>query len=186
MQLKQNDHAALDLLFTAYYDALCRYAYTLIDDVDDSEDIVQRCFIKLWEKRESADSILSFKPFLYKSVYNACLHYIEHQKVKQKYKSETAMELNRIYTDSFENTYPQEQLENVKKAIEQLPEKNKEVFKLRFFEGYNTKEVSKKLGITPRTVETHISKALKLLRKSAAFGISFFLLIKILFKHTCL
>lgn len=174
INIKQGDSNAFDIIFNALYENLCKYAYGFIADVDDCEDIVQQCFVRLWDNKESASEIKSFKSYLYKAVYNACMSRMKHEKIKQTYQSEAAIELQNIYYSEYENTLPQERIEKIYKEIEALPEKNKEVFTLRFVEGLSTKDVSEKLNITIRTVETHVSKALRILRKNVGFFILVF------------
>lgn len=157
---------ALERLYALYYESLCRYVLRFIPDPLEAEEIVQQCMLNLWESREKASEIKSFKSYLYRSVYNLAMNKIKHDKVKQAYVSETEQQLYEAYMSDYEETLELEMMQELQQEIEQLPDKNKRVFKLRFFSGYTTNEVSEELGITPRTVETHVSNALKILRKA--------------------
>jgi len=153
-------------LFHSLYNPLCKYAARFIQNGDDAEEVVQQCFVKLWEKRAEASNIQSFSSYLYRSVYNSCMNIFEHEKVKKSYADNSEQKLREYYAEQVEDSFTEELTEQIKSAIELLPEKNKEVFLLRFYEGYNIKEVSEKLNITIRTVETHVSKSLKILRQA--------------------
>lgn len=164
--LLSESSSVFEEVFHAFYSDLCNYALRFISSYEDAEEIVQQCFIKLWEKRDSADKIQSFRAYLYRSVHNKCLNQIEHEKIKQQYVQSSELKLRQIYAADHCNIFSDDIKDKLEMFINGLPEKNKEVFMLRFFEGYNTKEVSKMLNITIRTVETHISKSLKILREN--------------------
>lgn len=163
--ISKSDTEVFEALFHSLYEKLCKYAYTFIPDRDECEDTVQQCFMRLWDNREKAADILSFKSYMYRAVYNASLNKIQHKKVTDEYSLNALAELESIYYADFDNTVPNDRFEKIIQALNLLPEKNKEVFTLRFIEGLSTKAVSEKLNITVRTVETHVSKALKFLRK---------------------
>lgn len=170
-QLQQGSSTAFEGLFRMYHKDLCNYVFSIIHDEDETKGIAQECFIKLWEKRDEINRIQSVKSYLFRSAYNTCLNKFKHQKVVEKHASEARSELQAIFQKDFENTYDEELAKRVMAAVEDLPTKNKEVFKLRYISGLNTAEVSEELGITPRTVETHVSNALKILRsKFSKYG----------------
>lgn len=163
-----NSTTAFEELFKLYHAQLCRYIFSVIQDVDESKEIAQNCFIQLWEKRESIETIKSLKLYLFRSAHNMCLNRFKHEKVKSRYITEERYYLQSILYSDFESTHNPELSNKISEAVEGLPKKNKEVFKLRYYKGLNTVEVSKELDITPRTVETHISKAFKILREELA------------------
>ena len=165
-QLAAGSRKAYEELFKHLYKDLCNYAYHIIPDRDCVEDEVQAVFITLWESHGDAGKIDYLKSYLYRCVYNACLKKLEHEKVKAKYYNESEYHLVQLQFETFEASYDDiDMMGELHDAIELLPEKNKEVVKLRFIEGLNTQEVSKRLDISPRTVETHVSKALRILRE---------------------
>lgn len=182
-QLAAGSEAAYQQLFKTLFRDLCGYAYHIIPDIDSAKDIVQDVFVSLWVNRSEAEKIGALKAYLYRCVYHACIKKLEHQKVRQRYYSESEYQLKMIQFEDFESSYEESPLGDVYAAIEQLPEKNREVFKLRFIDGLNTKQVSEQLDITPRTVETHISKALKFLREN--LSVSNFSLLFFMFSSTC-
>lgn len=163
-QLSENSQAAFEQLFNEYYEELCHYALRFIHDNLDAEEVVQNSFVKLWDRRAKAGEIKSIKAYLYRTVHNACLNFIEHQKVKQQYVSETENSLRNIELQAFEETYNLDLGPEMTKAIESLPPKNQEVFKLRYFDGLRHKEIAQQLNISERTVETHIAKSMRILR----------------------
>lgn len=161
-QIASGDTNAFKQLFEFYYSQLQSFAYTYLEDKAEVDDTLQQCFIKLWEKREQYRGKDSVKAYLYSSVRNNCLNKIRHKSVVEKSAEELALES--IFAESYSQETDNSLNELLKKGVDQLPDKNKEVVQLRFYSGMSTKEVSEELGITPRTVETHVSKALRFLR----------------------
>lgn len=163
-EIVKGNHSAFEQLFRTYNQELFRHAFKILQDEFEADEAVQHCFVTLWERRNAIGDVQSIKAYLYRSVYNISLNKIRHQKVVQK--SEAELALDAIYEQSLAEENGDEKLNLLRKGIESLPDKNKEVVKLRFMSGLSTNEVSENLGITPRTVETHVSKALRFLRET--------------------
>ncbi|HAN76730.1 MAG TPA: RNA polymerase sigma-70 factor [Bacteroidales bacterium] len=163
-QIKAGNEKAFEMLFKQYYTPLCFHARKYIEHQEEAEEIVQNTFVSLWEKRDRLVIATSVEAYLYRWVTNACLNFIKHQKIVLNYSKE-----NTIYDDatdeaSFEAVTTDELADKINKAIENLPPKRKEVFMLSRFEGLKYHQIADKLGISPKTVEVHISAALKALR----------------------
>lgn len=154
-----------EIIYSQYYSSLCSYAYTFIPDEDEAEEIVQSIILKLWEQKENLDAIQSLKSYLYRSVKNTCLNFIKHQKLEEKYRESAWVELKKIESE-FIDPYHNKELENhITKAINELPERCREVFELSRFEGKKNKEISECLDISTKAVEANITRALATLRK---------------------
>ena len=163
-QLKKGDEDAFVYLMDFYHQKLCVYAKSLSNDVYVAEDIVQNVFENIWKKRKSLKEAYSVKSYLYKSVYN--------EFIDQYRKKNSLLILENEYINSL-NTIIEEEDSNdltrlillVKKAIEELPPKCKEVFILGKHEGLTYIEISEHLNISFRTVENQMSKAFTIIRK---------------------
>jgi len=153
------------MLFRTYYQPLCKYAYTFLQDKEDAEEIVQSTFLMVWEKRESLAIRAAVKPYLYAMVRNACLNVIKHEKIKQKYVGEEVALATRSQ-DSVSHAIASNELEyRIKMAMEELPEQCRMVFKLSRFEELKYAEIARQLNISIKTVENHMGKALKIMRE---------------------
>jgi RNA polymerase sigma-70 factor (family 1) len=161
--LKNGDKSAFDTLFRAYYAPLCRYACTLTDhDMDEAEDVVQQVFVKFWEQSTSLELQYSAKAYLYKMVYNRCLNRIRNAQVQHKYKLYNASQLDKGHEP--EHVIADELSERIKRALQVLPTECRKVFEMSRFEELKYREIAEKLGISIKTVETQMGKALRLMR----------------------
>lgn len=159
------DKNAFESVFKKYYKHLCAYANQIVADLDISEEIVQEMFFQLWQKRDSLSIETSLKSYLFRAIHNNCLNYIKHNKVKQAYSQQILYENN----DSLDNHYliddSKELLGLIGKAVEKLPPERKKVFIMIRYEDRKYKEVAEILGISVKTVENQMGKAMKFLRE---------------------
>lgn len=160
-RVKQGDKAAFDELFLLYYKELCRFSFTFLHHFDDSEEVVQKIFVRLWENRKTIIQPENTKSYLYKSVYYECLKYLKSQSVREKYHQNYFQ----YKWDLQEETNETESLlPYLNKAIEKLPEKCRQIFILNKMEGMKQKEIAEILNISTKTVENQIAIAVTKLR----------------------
>jgi RNA polymerase sigma-70 factor, ECF subfamily len=164
-RIRKGDIGQFESLFKSSYVSLVRYAKTLIKDHDTSEEIVQDLFFRLWQDREKIKIESSLNGYLYRSVHNRCLHYIEHSRVVERHASEMA---NRE-TESPENPsdilHYKELQAKVARILERLPERCGKIFCMSRFEGLKYTEIAEKLSVSIKTVESNMGRALKEFRK---------------------
>ncbi len=161
----QNDYK---ILFDRYYSWLYNYVYKLSHDSSLSEDLVQNVLLRLWEKKSSLNITTSLKNYLFRACHNEFLMHL--RKKKKEYDALDTLKweaLFDMYNDNDENQLEANWLK-LEKAIEQLPKKCKEVFKLSRLEQKKHKEIAQILGISTKTVEVHISKALRFLKTNTS------------------
>ncbi|MUH35528.1 RNA polymerase sigma-70 factor [Zobellia amurskyensis] len=163
--LKKGNSNAYTHLVEQYHHRLCTYAYSLINDKDICEDIVQNVFMKIWKKRKVLKDDINLKNYLYKATYN---EFIDHYR-----KIRPVFSLEKVHIESLALLVEEESgnsfeklLVEVKKEIENLPPKCKQAFLLSKQEGLTNIEISEYLGISIKSVEGHITKAFTILRKT--------------------
>lgn len=163
-QIKKGNTLAFQTVFKRYYQNLCIYASSILKNDANAEEIVQNLFVKLWEKKENIDISTSPKNYLYRSVRNSCFNFIEHNKIKLRHHQK---EINEAKTRILpENNYIEVNLyDQIHDAINSLPEKRREIFRLSREEGLKYREIAKYLNISIKTVETQMGLAIKHLRK---------------------
>ena len=163
-RLKSGDQTAFELLFDFYYPGLVMYASQFTANIEDAEEIVQDFFVRFWEKHQKLVPCDSLKNYFFSSVKNSSLDFLKHQKIEKKYVNEM-IELSRHHlaydTDLF---FQSELQEKLKRGVDLLPGKCREIFVMSRIQGLKNEEIAAALNISKRTVETQISKALKVLR----------------------
>lgn len=146
------------------YDALFRYAFTMLHDNIMAEEIVHLVFLKLLDRNGPIVIHTSLKAYLYRSVNNECLNYIKHQKVKRAFEVKASKTMS-TKTETPLVKFQYEELEQqVKEAIGELPEQCRTIFQMSRFEELKYAEIANQLDLSIKTVETQMSRALKKLR----------------------
>lgn len=160
--LKKGDERAYVYLVDQFSHRLCTYADSLINNPVIAKDIVQQVFITVWERRNRLNADFSFSSFLHKCVYN---EFIDHYRKKQ-----AVTILEKKYIDALSNIVEEKeslfekQITLVKKEIQNLPPKCKQVFLLSKQEGLTNMEIAEYLSLSTKSVEGHITKAFSILR----------------------
>lgn len=160
-------------LFLKLHDPLCKYAFTLVADKDASEDIVQDVFTRIWEKYQEIIDSPNVRAYLYKSVRNSSFTYLSRKSRTQMYSlsdldigEEETAEWN--VTDEPDNAEIINYRELLKKGIDHLPPKCREVFLLSRSGELSNQEIADNLGISVNTVNNQTWKAMKMLKAFVA------------------
>jgi RNA polymerase sigma-70 factor, ECF subfamily len=163
--LKAGDINAFEMLFRTYYQPLCNYAYTFVQDKAEAEEIVQSTFLSVWEKKETLEIRSAVKPYLYAMVRNASLNVLKHEKIKQQHVT-VELAMGERSVESVTRTVMASELETrIYNAMEKLPEQCRLIFKLSRFEELKYAEIAEQLNLSIKTVENQMGKALKIMRE---------------------
>ena len=163
-KLKNDDQSAFTIIFTKYYSDLVRFSFGFTRNSDSSEEIVQEVFLKLWENRSTLDIHTSLKSYLLKNVQNRSIDSLRHATITNKYAA-VVLDHPLLSQNDTEDYILFSELEaSFNQAMENMPALYAEVFRLSRIEALNYHEIASKLGVSVRTVEVRISKALSLLR----------------------
>jgi len=161
--LNINNVAVFEDAFKTHFKALHSYAYTIVKDDIMAEEMVQNVFFKLWKNKETVEINQSFTAYLYRSVYHESLNYLKHLKVKSAYQAHAARNMNN--SDNATDKLKLKDLEeHLDKALRELPEQCRAIFQMSRFEELKYMEIAAKLGISVKTVENQMGKALRILR----------------------
>ena len=151
-----------EIFFRKLYLPLGMYALRIVDDADVAEDMVQDAFLNTWERLEGGLEISNFKAFMYRSVRNECLSYLSS--LKEKVGEEFIPEAGEEEIDtSFRDA-------RIWKAIDELPEKCRDIFLMSKRDGYSNEEIADELGISIKTVKNQMTKAFSRLREALNSG----------------
>ena len=160
-RIKRDDEPAFKTLFDKYYSRLCDYSILYTKDLSVAKEIVADVFLKVWQQRISLEVTTSLKAYLFASVRNHSLNYLNRQKLK-------VVSLDNYLENS--NDGPQDgekmllfnELEHVvMNEINRLPERQKEIIKMSRMYGMGYREISKILSISVYTVQEHMVGAMK-------------------------
>ena len=174
--LKNGDRTVFEQIFRTYYPELCGFSLRYLVDPLVAEEVIQDLFCKLWFRREELVINSSLKSYLYKAAVNHSINYIRHLEMQRKYFDFVGFEVDEISGGS--HTDPDGELSGlVQKALLELPGKRREIFEMSRFDGMKYHEIAEKLGISIKTVEAQVSRALEFMRKYLKEYISIILLI---------
>jgi len=165
-RLANNDESALRAVYEEYSEKLFISAYNLLNNKEICEDIIQEIFISLWRKRQNLSIKTTLKGYLY-----ACVTYKVYDQYKIK-NSALKTELIDNFNNQIQFSNPEtnmvhnELVERINSIINTLPKKCQVVFKMSREELLSHKEIAQKLNISTKTIESHITNALKIIRSS--------------------
>lgn len=161
-RIKQDDRLALNTAFSTYYHRLCRFACTCSLTHEQAEEIVSDVFFNLWKNRARLEIHTSFRSYLYRAVRNAALA-VKKPLLKGDFQQaeQVADPIQPVLMMEYE-----ELQEHFDHAVSTLPERCRQVFVMSRVEGMKYREISAVLGISEKTIEHHIVKALDIIRES--------------------
>ena len=163
-KMKGGDRESFNQIFRRFYTPLTRFCVRFVGDGDQAAEIVQDLFVKLWTSREKLTFTTSFESYMLRSVRNSAITYIN----KERSHAETH---ERIYSEEPDANDPSETLQSnnlessYQKVLAAMPEKRREVFLASRFDGLKYAEIATKMGLSQKTVEAHMSAAIKQLRE---------------------
>lgn len=170
-KVKEGDHAAFKSFFECFYPRLMALACRFVDE-NVAKDLVQDVFASYWEQKKLIDAA-NIQSFLFKWVQNRCLNYLKHQMVIEDYEvrvriAEARIEFLNDRTDSndvLKQVIDWDLHEQIEASVKKLPPKTAKVFRLCYYEDMSHKEIAERVGISVRTVESHVRNAVLFLRK---------------------
>jgi RNA polymerase sigma-70 factor (ECF subfamily) len=163
-KFRSGSQSAFKNLYDKYYEALFLFGQKYIPNSDVVEDLVQESFIKVWEKRSSFFHEAALKAYLYKTVRNACLNYLDHQRVERNYESQSRVDI--LSEDYFLNNVINEEVNRIiADTVNKLPESARLIYLLSL-KGLKNAEIAEDLNISINTVKTQKQRASKFLKEN--------------------
>jgi RNA polymerase sigma-70 factor (ECF subfamily) len=159
--IRNGDHAAFKTFHDEHYDGLYRFMVSRGMSHAEAEDLVQRAFVMIWEKRGGIDETKSLRAYLFQIAYSRMLNHVDYQ---SKFNDDDPPEEDHsVHTPETDVNY-KELLRIVKQAIRDMPEKRGLVFESCFMEQNTYKETAEAMDVSVKTVENHMTLAFKDLR----------------------
>jgi len=170
-KLKEGDEDTYVLLFREYYVPLCNYSRRFLGRKDLAEDIVSETFFNIWTKREILDIRTSLKAYLFQAVGKNSLYYLRKAKKEEMLEDYLVKHsTDNKGLDKFTAETPSDLLlmkdlsEKIQAGIDRLPPQQQTAFKLKRYEGKKNREIAEIMGLSVKTVEMHLAKAMLSLR----------------------
>lgn len=165
-RIQKGDERAYEELFFTYYSRLCGFAVKILNSDEQAKDCVQEVFLKIWRNRKNWQITYSLPVYLYQSVRNQALNKVEKRQNKRDYTQQ-------YYEEGFHNATGTEQLSNEQSNLieeiwdlaQNMPGRRRMVFELHKKHGLSYKEIAEVMGITRKTVENHMGRALQDIRE---------------------
>lgn len=169
IQLSKNSKNRFEDVFHTYYQPLYHLSISYLKDEEEAKSVVQEAFVKLWEIRNELHADSNLRNFLFTLVKNNCLNILKRRQIVLRHHEEIKlMEMHYQYESLSrigENYLEFNELkEKIDLAIKNLPEHCRVVFEMSRFEDLKNREIAVKLGVSQKTIEAHLTKALKILR----------------------
>jgi RNA polymerase sigma-70 factor (family 1) len=162
---QKGEERGFDYFYHQYFRPLFHYALSILNEQRLAEDILEDCFVKLWEKRITIESAAGIKPYLYTAVRNTCINLLNREKHKSRYISHVKTTEQQFETDVTQRIIISESMQQVYNAIETLPPKHRKLIKMIYLEEKKLKEVASELNLSLSTVKNQKAKAIELLKE---------------------
>lgn len=160
---RKGEEQAFDRVFRAYHGPLTFYAFRYVKDEKLAEDIVQDCFVELWERRKKLLQVQSINSYLYRCVYNHCSKLLK--------KMDRKMVVDDLPADPLETHIVEgEILARILQVMDHLPLRMRQVVRMYYLEEKSLVEIGTEIGIDPETARSHRYRAIQLLRKTIIPG----------------
>ncbi len=163
-QIAGGDVKALGILYVLYAGRVRNFAFSMLQNSAEAEDITQDLFLKIWNSREGLREVDSLKSYLFSMAHNAVLNFIKRKGVRDRYRQVSAS----VGTEHYEPLFQADTLEllrSIDEAIDGMSVLRKTIFRMNRYEHKTYQEIADALMISPKTVQYHISCALAELRK---------------------
>lgn len=159
---------AFDELYNRYWSQLLAKSFDRLKHKEDAEEVVQELFVRIWRRRQRIDLQFSFKTYIYAALRYEVMHFIARQQYRKDDIPIDAVEFAEIWSqeEQFHSIEIKELQQQMNTIIDNLPEKCQIIFKMSRNDGLSARKIADLLNLSPRTVETQIGKAIRILRKA--------------------
>lgn len=163
--LIRGDASSFDGIYKQYYNKVYSFSYRYLQNTQDAEGVVQEVFISLWNNRDKLREVRNLNAWLFTVTFNQIRKIFRNMAIEKRKMKTYAM--SSLFDDSSTVSAIEfnDLMEKAEDIIERLPHRQKTVLLLNLKDGLSSNEISRKLKITKRTVENHLSSARAFLKK---------------------
>jgi RNA polymerase sigma-70 factor (ECF subfamily) len=160
-KLRKGDIESFDLLYDRYAGRLHYFGMKYLKSEEETEELVQTVFLKVWEYHKNLRKESSFKSYLFTIAYNDICKLFRKKYYHQKYVSDILNENPQPFVEIEKGVQCKSVLERIQEIIEKLPERQKIIFRKSREEGKSSREIADEVGLSPGTVDNYISQSMK-------------------------
>ncbi len=164
-RLQKGDTEAFDLIYEKYAGKLYAFGFKYLRSAEETEELVQEVFVRIWENHRKLDKELSFKSYLFTIAYNDICKLFRKRHYVQKFINEVIQENRQSSSETEERIEYLSDLNRVMQIIDRLPQRQKEIIRKSRLEGKSAKEIAEELKLSPGTVDNYISESVRFIRK---------------------
>jgi RNA polymerase sigma-70 factor (ECF subfamily) len=165
LEIKADNVFAFDALYKRYSKRLYKFGHSILKSQEESENLIQDAYLKLWENRDKVEKDNSVKSYLFTIAYNSAITIIR-KKARESVFIEYLKSLQEINEEPVNVELEYKELTTkLDEIITLLPPRQKEVYLLHKVEGLKYAEIAERLNISENTIENHMSRALKTIRE---------------------
>lgn len=167
-RIRQGDRSAFERLFYKHHQSLFHFALSITRSRDLAGDIIQDVFLKIWRNRQEWHIKVDVSVYLYQAVRNQSLNTLQAHKsrnqLEHRFQEEYQASLEWVAEDPFLDEKKSQQIKQIWRIVESMPEKRRAVFHLHKKHGLSYQEIAEVCDISIRTVENHIAQSLQYIR----------------------
>jgi len=163
--LKKDNNDSFQKIFELYSSPLFHFSLSYLKSKEAAEDVVQEVFIKIWNNRKVLKTNTSFQSYIFTIALNVIRKHFNKLSRQNEIKRDILIEFSKRKTEFDDYTNFNLLLDKLDLLINQMPERRRQVFIKKKIEGKSIKEIAEEFSITPKTVEYHITEAIKFLKK---------------------
>ena len=163
--LQSGDVEAFDVIYEIYAAKLFSFSLKYLRSKDEAEELVQSVFLKIWENHKYLNIELSVKSYIFTIAFNDICKLFRKRKYQRQFAAATLNEKSQTSNRTMEGIEFQSTLTRVQQIIEELPKRQREIFKKSRQEGKSTKEIAAEIGLSAGTIDNYISDSLRYIRK---------------------
>lgn len=169
-QLRAGSKDAYHTLYSEYGPRIHAFALSYLKNNADAEELLQEVFLKIWEMRSSLDTEKNFKSFLFQIGINLIYDFIRRKNIERAYFDHLGSDLQRQSDSTWDEVIYNDMLDNLQKLVNSMPRQRRLIFRMSREEGLSNEEIARKLGLSQRTVESHLYFALAFLKSKLGAG----------------
>lgn len=178
VSFQKGEEKGFAFFFNEYYASLSFFAFKILKDEAEAQDVVSDSFVKLWERRGTIDKPGSLKSYLYTTVKNACVDLLRSRERDRKHENEVFQLSDRWEQSILHKMIEAEVLRHLVAARAKLPVKTKRVFEMFYFENKSYQQIAEELNISIHTAKNQKIRAVKILRKQFPYIVLFLYLLE--------